>query len=81
MRDYREEQLFVIGRITALKDMGFSLADIIKILDSYDDKEKDGCISVIMMTECKNLVPADPCLAAAEFLDIDRWLTAVLRKW
>ena len=30
-RYYREEQLFVIGRITALKDMGFSLADIIKI--------------------------------------------------
>ena len=22
-----------------------------------------------MMTECKNLTPADPCLAAAEFLD------------
>lgn len=22
-----------------------------------------------MMSECKNLVPADPCLAAAEFLD------------
>ena len=39
-RYYREEQLFVIGRITALKDMGFSLADIIKILDSYDDKDK-----------------------------------------
>ena len=39
-RYYREEQLFVIGRITSLKDMGFALADIIKILDSYDDKEK-----------------------------------------
>ena len=39
-RYYREEQLFTIGRITALKDMGFALADIIKILDSYDDKEK-----------------------------------------
>ena len=39
-RYYREEQLFTIGRITSLKDMGFALADIIKILDNYDDKEK-----------------------------------------
>lgn len=37
-RYYREEQLFDIGRITSLKDMGFALADIIKILDSYDDE-------------------------------------------
>ena len=133
-RYYREEQLFAIGRITSLKDMGFSLADIIKILDSYDDKEKmdaflserqkelsklseeteyklmlletarkrlrkeqnmnfdvtvktiperyaatvqmvvphyedEGMLWNTMMGECKNLVPADPCLAAAEFLD------------
>ena len=39
-RYYREEQLFTIGRITSLKDMGFTLADILKILESYDDKEK-----------------------------------------
>lgn len=39
-RYYREEQLFIIGRITALRDMGFALADIIKILENYDDKEK-----------------------------------------
>ena len=39
-RYYREDQLFTISRITALKDMGFSLADIVKIIDSYDDKEK-----------------------------------------
>ena len=39
-RYYHEEQLFIIGRITSLKDMGFALADIIKILDNYDDKEK-----------------------------------------
>ncbi|MBO4898689.1 MAG: MerR family transcriptional regulator [Lachnospiraceae bacterium] len=133
-RYYREDQLFTIGRITALKDMGFALADIIKILDSYDDKEKiDGFLAErqkelaklseeteyklmlldtarkrlrkeqnmsfdvtvktiperyaatvqmvvphyedenilwgTMMGECKNLMPADPCLAAAEFLD------------
>lgn len=39
-RYYREEQLFIIGRITALKDMGFALADIIRILEVYDDKDK-----------------------------------------
>ena len=39
-RYYHEEQLFVIGRITALKDMGFALADIIKMLEAYDDKNK-----------------------------------------
>ena len=133
-RYYHEEQLFTIGRITSLKDMGFALADIIKILDDYDDKEKmdaflserqkelsklsketeyklmlldtaikrlrkeqnmsfDVTVKTIperyaatvhmviphyedenilwgtMMGECKNLVPSDPCLAAAEFLD------------
>ena len=39
-RYYREDQLFVMGRITALKDMGFSLADIVRILEVYDDKQK-----------------------------------------
>ena len=39
-RYYQEEQLFTIGRITSLKDMGFSLAEIIRILENYDDKEK-----------------------------------------
>lgn len=133
-RYYREDQLFTIGRITSLKDMGFALADIIKILDSYDDKDKmeaflserqkelsklnqeteyklmlldtarkrlrkeqnmsfDVTVKTIperyaatvqmvvphyedesmlwgtMMQECKNLIPPDPCLAAAEFLD------------
>ncbi len=37
---YREEQLFVVARITALKDMGFSLADIVRVLEIYDDKDK-----------------------------------------
>ncbi|MBR5349091.1 MAG: MerR family transcriptional regulator [Lachnospiraceae bacterium] len=39
-RYYREDQLVVMGRITSLKDMGFSLADITRILEIYDDKEK-----------------------------------------
>ena len=39
-RYYREDQLIVMGRITALKDMGFSLADIMRILGVYDDKDQ-----------------------------------------
>ena len=39
-RYYREDQLPTVCRITALKDMGFSLADIVRILEVYDDKEK-----------------------------------------
>ena len=39
-RYYREDQLPIAGRIAALKDMGFSLADIIRILEVYDDREQ-----------------------------------------
>ncbi len=39
-RYYREDQLLVMGRITALKDMGFALADIVRILEIYDDREQ-----------------------------------------
>lgn len=39
-RYYCPEQLPVIGRITALRDMGFQLADIITILEIYDDREE-----------------------------------------
>ena len=39
-RYYREDQLFIVARITALKDMGFALADIVRVLEIYDDKEK-----------------------------------------
>ena len=39
-RYYREDQLPTVCRITALKDMGFFLADIVKILDIYDDREQ-----------------------------------------
>ena len=41
-RYYREDQLPAAGRIAALKDMGFSLADIVRILEVYDDREKLG---------------------------------------
>lgn len=34
-RYYREDQLPIAGRIAALKDMGFSLADIVRILEVY----------------------------------------------
>ena len=39
-RYYREDQLPIASRIAALKDMGFSLADIVRILEVYDDREK-----------------------------------------
>ncbi len=134
-RHYREDQLFIASRITALKDMGFSLADIVHILEIYDNKEElDKCLTArqseleeqakateyklmlldtarkrlrkeqkmnydvnvktiperyaatvhmiipryedegmawsMMRSECKEpLIPADPCYAAAEFLD------------
>ena len=133
-RYYREDQLFVAARITALKDMGFSLTDIVRVLEIYEDKEKldeflisrqkeldkqaketeyklmlldtarkrlrkeqkmsfdvtvktiperyaatvqmvvpryedEGLLWNTMRQECKDLVPSDPCLAAAEFLD------------
>ena len=37
-RYYREDQLPTVCRITALKDMGFSLADIVRILEVYEDR-------------------------------------------
>ena len=39
-RYYREDQLPTAGRIAALKDMGFSLADIVRILAVYDDRDQ-----------------------------------------
>ena len=39
-RYYREDQLPAAGRIAALRDMGFSLADIIRILQVYEDREQ-----------------------------------------
>ena len=39
-RYYREDQLPTAGRIAALKDMGFPLADIVRILEIYDDREQ-----------------------------------------
>ena len=39
-RYYREDQLPTAGRIAALKEMGFSLADIVRILEVYDDREQ-----------------------------------------
>ena len=46
-RYYREDQLPVVCRITALKDMGFALADIVRILAVYEDREAlDGFLAV-----------------------------------
>ena len=38
-RYYAENQLPIVGRITALKDMGFRLAEISSLLALYDDKD------------------------------------------
>ena len=39
-RYYREDQLPTAGRIAELKEMGFLLADIARILAAYDDREQ-----------------------------------------
>ncbi len=39
-RYYREDQLPTACRIAMLKDMGFSLADIVRILEVYEDREQ-----------------------------------------
>ena len=39
-RYYSPEQLPVVGRITALRDMGFTLVSIVKILEIYEDREQ-----------------------------------------
>ena len=45
-RYYSEAQLPTVCRITALKDMGFRLADICRILDFYDDRQRlDECLA------------------------------------
>ena len=45
-RYYSEAQLPTVCRITALKDMGFRLADICRMLDFYDDRQRlDECLA------------------------------------
>jgi DNA-binding transcriptional MerR regulator len=39
-RYYREDQLPTAGRIAALKDMGFSLTEIVRMLEVYDDRDR-----------------------------------------
>ena len=39
-RYYREDQLPTAGRVAALKDLGFSLADIVRILEIYGDRNQ-----------------------------------------
>ena len=54
-RYYREDQLPTAGRITALKDMGFSLADIARILAIYDDRDQLERFFSARQTELINL--------------------------
>lgn len=54
-RYYREDQLPKVCRITALKNMGFSLADIVRILDIYVDKKKlDRCFAERLICAAKS---------------------------
>ena len=52
-RYYSEAQLPMAGRISALKDMGFSLAMITKILAEYDDPEALGKFLALQYAEMK----------------------------
>ena len=58
-RYYSEAQLPTVCRITALKDMGFRLADICRMLDFYDDRQRlDECLAAhpggsLLCSECQ----------------------------
>lgn len=54
-RYYREDQLPTAGRIAALKDMGFSLADIVRILEVYEDREQLERFFSVRQTELETL--------------------------
>ena len=54
-RYYSPDQLPVVGRITALKDMGFQLAEIVKILENYDDRELLDLYLARRQTELKEI--------------------------
>ena len=54
-RYYREDHLPTVCCITALKNMGFSLADIVRILDIYVDKKKlDRCFAERLICAAKS---------------------------
>ena len=50
-RYYAEDQLPIAGRISALKDMGFSLGLVVEILKNYDDPQALGQYLAIKQTE------------------------------
>lgn len=50
-RYYSEEQLSTAGRIPALKDMGFSLSSIGKIMKSYDNPHSQAEFLSVKRTE------------------------------
>ena len=54
-RYYREDHLPTVCCSTALKNMGFSLADIVRILDIYVDKKKlDRCFAERLICAAKS---------------------------
>lgn len=55
---YRVDQLPIVGRITSLKDMGFSLADIARILAVYDDPDAMERYFAVREAELRSLAEA-----------------------
>lgn len=55
---YRVDQLPIVGRITSLKDMGFSLADIARILAVYDDPDAMERYFAVRKAELRSLAEA-----------------------
>ena len=77
-RYYSEAQLPTVCRITALRDMGFSLGEVRAILPIYHDRgQLDAYLAeqenVLMRrqeeTDAMPLTPSDPCYCCVVFLD------------
>ena len=69
-RYYSPEQLPVVGRITALKDMGFSLADIVKMLEIYENR--DELDDYLMKRQLELQEISETTQRQMRFLDTDR---------
>jgi len=54
-RYYEARQLKTVWRITTFKAMGFSLSDIVRMLECYDDKEKVGAFLARRKAELSEL--------------------------
>lgn len=71
-RYYQEEQLVIVNRISALKEMGFSLSTIAEILSNYDDSQ-----SLVNFLTIKKVEMEAEAVAVSERLQLLN--TAILR--